>query len=687
MPVRHARPLATAEDLERLAARRRVPAPESRAPMRETGLAERRGRLPHLAGLDGLRAIAVAAVLFYHAGVGFMPGGFLGVEVFFVISGYLITGLLLSEWGHRASISLTTFWFRRARRLLPALFVVLLATLAFAVVVVPEEVTRVRADALAAAAYVSNWYLVFGEQSYFETAERQSPLLHLWSLAVEEQFYVVWPVVLTLGLALLRRRTVLVLTLAVAAASALWMAILFDPSTDPSRVYYGTDTRLTGLLLGSALAFVWVPSAGEDRIAGRFRFSPGAADGFALLGAGVVAWFFLTVEGGDPFLYTGGLAVVALATAALIAGAVHPGGRVGRLVLEQQPLRWIGTRSYAIYLWHWPIFSVTRPGLDVPLDGLPLLVLRLVLTGLLAEVSFRVVEAPIRRGVLGRAWRDGWAGGREGSPGAPGTRSRQAAAMTALAAVAISGLLVTVAAASPPERPSYLPADSVQGVLVGNATASPRPSSKAATASPTRIEPSARPSRAPEGSAKARATERPAGPRAVPGTTAKPRPTPPPTPVPPVDVNVLAVGDSILVDVAPALADALGRVEVDAAIGRQVDDGVAVLESRRAAGRLPEVVIVNLGVNGPLFKAQFDRAMAALANVDTVIWVNVTVPRDWEDHTNEVLAQNVPRYPNARLVDWHAVSAGRPDLFWKDGYHPRPEGATLYANLVANALR
>ena len=654
-------------------------------------LAPSRGRLPHLVGLDGLRAIAVAAVLLYHAGVGIVPGGFLGVEVFFVISGYLITGLLLAEWARHGSVSVTTFWFRRARRLLPALFVVLIATLAYAVVVIPDEVTRVRADAAAAALYVSNWYLVFGEQSYFETAERQSPLLHLWSLAVEEQFYVVWPVLLTLGLALLRRRTLLVLTLIGAAASALWMAVLFDPSTDPSRVYYGTDTRLTGLLLGAALAFVWVPTAAVATV-GAPRFGAGAADAVALLGAVVVAWFFLSVRGGDPFLYTGGLAILGMATTALIAGAVHPAARVGRLVLERQPLRWLGTRSYSIYLWHWPIFSVTRPGLDVPLDGLPLLALRLLATGLLAELSFRYVEAPVRRGALGAAWQRWRDAPRRGSPtwgGVPGTR---VGLVTCAAVFAISALLVTVTAASPRERPSYLPADSIRGVLVGGATATGGPSGRAGAPTGTPggedAAPTASPVSTPRATAKTRATDRPAGPKAVPGVTARPQPTPrPPTPGPRVDVDVLAVGDSILVDVAPALAEALGRVEIDATVGRQVDEGIAVLEARRDAGRLPDVVVVNLGVNGPLYKAQFERAMAALAAVDTVVWVNVTVPRDWEGHTNEVLARNVPRYPNARLVDWHGVSAGRRDLFWEDGYHPRPEGATLYANLVAAELR
>src|SRR3954464_4268744 len=222
-------------------------------------------RLSYLPGLDGLRAFAVIAVLLYHADLSWIRGGFLGVEVFFVISGYLITTMLLTEWHQQGRINLVGFWLRRARRLLPALYLLLVVTLVFAIVFLPGEVARLRDDALAAFAYVTNWYLILGEQSYFETVGRPSLLQHLWSLAVEEQFYVLWPVLLTLMLRFWRRRVVVIATLGGAIASAVWMAILYRPDVDPSRVYYGTDTRATGLMIGAALAFVWVPSQFQRR--------------------------------------------------------------------------------------------------------------------------------------------------------------------------------------------------------------------------------------------------------------------------------------------------------------------------------------------------------------------------------------------------------------------------------------
>jgi peptidoglycan/LPS O-acetylase OafA/YrhL len=237
------------------------------------GAAERRvsegGSLPYLPGLDGLRALAVIAVLLYHSGLPWIPGGFLGVEVFFVISGYLITALLLAQWRQLGRVDVKTFWLGRARRLLPALYLVLVVTLAYAVVFLPGEVAGLRGDVLAALGYVTNWYLVIGHESYFEAIGRPSLLKHLWSLAVEEQFYLVWPLifaaVMSTGAIVTRWPRAIFIALAGAVTSALLMALLYRPEVDPSRIYYGTDTRATGLLVGAALALAWIPGQGLVR--------------------------------------------------------------------------------------------------------------------------------------------------------------------------------------------------------------------------------------------------------------------------------------------------------------------------------------------------------------------------------------------------------------------------------------
>ncbi|MDP9475509.1 MAG: acyltransferase [Actinomycetota bacterium] len=419
-----------------------------RVSAREVGARKGRGvRLPYRPGLDGLRALAVIAVLLYHAGLAWIPGGFLGVEVFFVISGYLITALLLAEWRGRGRIDLKSFWLRRARRLLPALYVLLVVTLAYAVVFLPGEVAGLRADALAAFGYVTNWYLVFGQESYFEAVGRPSLLKHLWSLAVEEQFYLLWPLIFAVGMGVgatrLRARRTLTVAVTVAVASAVAMALLYVPGVDPSRIYYGTDTRATGLLFGAALAFLWSPGEkyrpadtrhlrlGFPR-RGRFRrrwgwIVPTLLDLLGIAALGGLVWFCLKLGEFQPFLYRGGFALVALMTAAAIMVVVHPHTRLGARLLGWGPLRWVGERSYGIYLWHWPVFMVTRPGLDVPFDGMPLLALRLAATILLAHLSYEYVEAPIRRGALGRAWNSlrQARGSAAGSSSAGGPRPRR----------------------------------------------------------------------------------------------------------------------------------------------------------------------------------------------------------------------------------------------------------------------
>ena len=335
-------------------------------------------------------------VVLYHADVAWLPAGFLGVDIFFVVSGYLITSLLIREFDARGSISLTRFWFRRAVRLLPALFVLLAAVTGLALILLPDEVDRLWGEVVAGLAYFMNWRLIFHDTSYFEGFGRPPLLRHLWSLAIEEQFYIVWPVLFGVGSRLLPRRLVLLLVLGAVAASTAWMWSLFDPFSDPSRLYFGTDTRAGTILVGAALALLWAP--------GRSLPKAWMARGMGVVGlAGLALLSLWMVRSSEfsAFLYQGGFLLVALTTAVVIVAAVLPGGWLGR-VLAVGPLRWMGLRSYGIYLWHWPVFMLMRPS-DVGLDGADLLGLRLVVVLALAGMSYRVVERPIRSGALA-AW-------------------------------------------------------------------------------------------------------------------------------------------------------------------------------------------------------------------------------------------------------------------------------------------
>jgi peptidoglycan/LPS O-acetylase OafA/YrhL len=670
------------------------------------------GSLPYLPGLDGLRALAVIAVLLYHAELAWMPGGFLGVEVFFVISGYLITALLLTEWRRLGRVDLKAFWLARARRLLPALYLLLVVTLAYAVVFLPEEVAGLREDVFAALGYVTNWYLVLGQESYFEAIGRPSLLKHLWSLAVEEQFYLLWPPLLAVGLSFgavrWRGRRVLFVALAGAAASALLMAVLYRPEVDPSRIYFGTDTRATGLLVGATLAFLWAPwraaltprgargcSAADrrlrlQRVQRRSRLrrrwgwtSPMFLDiaGFAALGVLVI--LCLSLGEFEPLLYRGGLASVALATAVVIMASVHPYTRLGKGLLESRPLRWIGLRSYGIYLWHWPVFMVTRPQLDVPLEGLPLLVLRLTVTVVLADLSYRYVETPVRRGALGRAWREL----RESQ----GLRRRRLAAVWAAATVPVLAVCVAlgvvVSQAEPQEPPSYLastkaihttypPAAPAEESVAPDATSRGASSGgtnqtiarRAAAAEASPVAGARKPEAA---NAKGAAEEKKAS-SAGAGATVEP---------------VSAIGDSVILGAAEELEKTIPSLTtVDAEVGFQAAAAIDVLAARRDAGELGEVVVVHVGSNGVYTEEQFDETMRVLEGVRRVVFVNVNVPRAWEQPNNAVISEGVRRYQNAVLADWHSASADHPEYFVEDRVHLQIEGQKVYAALISEQI-
>jgi len=361
-----------------------------------------RGRR-YIPGLDGLRAIAVLAVIAYHLNFSWAPGGLLGVGVFFTLSGYLITDLLLAQVG-RGGIRLKAFWLARARRLFPALFVMLAIVLAWVTVIGPHQGPDFPQAVLSAGFYVNNWWLIFHHVSYFAQFSTPSPLNHLWSLSVEEQFYIFWPFLMILGTRLIPetghaavRFRLAEVTLALALASGILMAVLYHPSLDPSRVYYGTDTRAMELLVGAAVAMIW-PSR---RLGGQVK--PEARRLLDLIGSiGLLVVFIMFWRTGEysSFLYRGGFLVLSVATVLAVAAMVHPASRLGPVV-GCRPMRWIGERSYGIYLWHFPIIVLTTPAGSHSAD-LGRSVLQVAAIIIVSALSWRYIENPIRHGALKR---------------------------------------------------------------------------------------------------------------------------------------------------------------------------------------------------------------------------------------------------------------------------------------------
>jgi peptidoglycan/LPS O-acetylase OafA/YrhL len=359
----------------------------------------------YMPGLDGLRAIAVLAVIAFHEQFSWAPGGLLGVGVFFTLSGYLITDLLLSGWLATGRAHLANFWLRRARRLLPALFVMLAVVTAWVTLLDRARLSSLRGAVAAAASYSSNWYLIVENQSYFSRFAPPEPLDHLWSLAVEEQFYLIWPWVLLVGLFVIRRRRsaraiswLALPTLALAAGSAILMWHIYQPAVDPTRVYEGTDTRACGLLIGAALAMVWSSSRAARSRKGVQR----ALDVPGFAGLAAIAVMVWRVGQYSSFLYHGGLVLLSLATAAVVAAAACPATLVGA-ALSWRPLRWIGVRSYGIYLWHYPVIVLTSPANST--EDLPRAAWQIAASIGLAALSWKYIEEPVRHGAIERAWR------------------------------------------------------------------------------------------------------------------------------------------------------------------------------------------------------------------------------------------------------------------------------------------
>jgi peptidoglycan/LPS O-acetylase OafA/YrhL len=588
-------------------------------------------RLPYLPGIDALRALAVLAVFFYHAGVGWMPGGFLGVDLFFVISGYLITSLLLSEYRQGGHIRLGRFWLRRARRLLPAVGVFIAVTMVVAAIFTPSDIDRLRGDAVASLLYVANWHFVFAHQSYFDQFQRPSLFRHLWSLSVEEQFYLFWPLAFAAGMTLFGRRSLLVGVIAGALASVLLAWLLFNPGGDNSRLYYGTDTHAVGLLAGVALALVWSPLEIRRRPVGRL-VGP-ALDAVGVIALGYIVLSFLHVHDYDLGLYHGGYLTLAVVTATLLAVLAHPATRLGGLI-GRPPMLWLGLRSYSFYLWHWPVLVLTRPGLDVSLPRGILIPLQLIAVLALADLSYRFVELPFRgKAKLPRLPAD-WL--RFGRP------ALAAGVVAIVAAIGWSGLFESGGS----RLEARLAAASTETFARVNVAQKPAASGAGGTTA--------------------------GGQSHAPGSRAP---------------RIVAFGDSVMIGAKDRLAARLGpRFSMNAKVSRQADEFIALARRLKASGSRPDDLIVHLGNNGPLYSEEMDELRKATSNAKQIFLVNDHAPVDWVDQSDKEISEAAKTWPHTALIDWAAAAKSHDNLTW-DGLHLTPAGAGVYARLIAAAVK
>ncbi len=648
--------------------RGRIAPTDSNSPLDPSPQAKRPNRtLGHLPGIDALRAIAVMAVLAYHADLPGFRGGFLGVDAFFVISGFLISALICLEMERTGTLDLKGFWIRRFKRLLPAMYALLAVVLLVLAFGDHSKLISQRGDVAAAASYVTNWYQVVANQSYFEAFGRPPLLRHLWSLAVEEQFYLVCPLFF---LALQKLRAPWWFSVGLASGAAIelsgWMAVLYNhlgkfPSQEGiSKIYLRTDTRAPALLVGVSLGVFFT----RPRRATDSRWLTHPTRSFPYIELSIVpigiALFALVAVANDvsPWLYRGGFLAFSVLIGLLVLLVSWPERKLLRKesyvhilpksIQHWTPMQWVGKRSYSLYLWHWPIFVYLRPGEDLRLNRWIVEILRFGLSLLAAEASYRFIEGPFR------------------SPAPFRQRYVFEGAVTfgtlALVLFGASFLLKPQAT----ELEEVLRANRAligQGGQAQAETAASQPPTTLVTVPTTRAIPLSAP---------------------VFGATT----TTPTTTIPPLGVSGTAIGDSVLLAAAPAVQHRFGpSFVIDATTGRNYSKGLDVVRRRLRSGDLGDVVLLNLGTNGPAPMSQIEETLDDLSDVKVVVLVNVHLS-GWKfvDGFNRDLAELATKRPNTVLADWNAVARDHPFAFYKDKIHVKPQYAYLYSDLVGNLV-
>lgn len=518
----------------------------------------------YVPSLDGLRALAVLAVIAYHMHLGFAPGGLLGVTMFFVLSGYLITGLLISEIETTGTVDLKAFWVRRIKRIVPAVLFAIVGTAALCTLLNHALLTKMRPDILPTVFFFNNWWQIIHNVSYFDALGAPSPLAHTWSLAIEEQFYLVWPVILMLIVHRGAKKGTIAKGCAIAAlVSVVLMAVMFNPAEDPSRVYYGTDTRAFSLLIGAILAFIWpyqkLADDAGSAMTDRARLGLDVMGGLALLGLVLLVAFS---NGFSPFIYRGGLLLCSLLTALFIACIVHPGSLIGR-VFALKPLVWVGQRSYSMYLWHFPILLLLEP--PHVNEGTPIYLMAIELAAIFtfAHFSYEYVENPLRRGAAEKLFSQLRSGATSVVDwGRSHVKTVSASAATLL--IAAAGLAF-VPDTNALEGGSLLKLAEDQGGVVAGGTLESQADSDS-------------------GAATSQATENNSGFYVAPVDDSK--------------YDILMIGDSVSVRAIPYFQDAFPHGLIDAAVNRQFYNASSYYDLYRDAGTVGSIVVIALGTNG-----------------------------------------------------------------------------------------
>lgn len=613
----------------------------------------------YITGFDGIRTLAVIGVILYHLLPTQMRGGYLGVPVFFVVSGYLITDLLRQEWDQNGKIKVIDFYVRRMKRLYPGMVVMLGLAAAYITLFQRNLLNNLRGVVVSSLLYYNNWWQINHGLSYFDRFGNESPFTHLWSLAVEGQNYLIWPLVFILLMKIGKKRSrVFNVVAGITVFSGILFAVLYTPGADPTRVYYGTDTRLFSIWMGSALAFIWPTTHLKKEIPIKAKRILNLSGIVSLLGL-VFAFFLL--DDHLTFVYYGGMFLISILATVLVAVTAHPGASLNRL-LTNPLFSYIGKRSYGIYLYQFPVMifyeaKVGNIGENVLLHTL----VELFLILLFSELSYRFIENPLRkfkykhtvstvRGWFTKpifSWKKPWV--------IPGTF------ITMIALVGIISAPTNYVDAQQQQLKDTIAAnkkaaEETQKNANGDSAQSSTDSSDAVDTTEAEQDIMTKYALTEAQLKKAESLE------------------------------ITAFGDSVMLDATADLQELFPQAVVDGDVGRQLYASPDLIKSLKDQGLLRDTVLVGLGTNGSFTEAQFDSFMSEIGDRN-VYWVNVRVPTQrWQNEVNRMLEKMADKYDNMTLIDWYDLSNSQESWFYEDRVHPNPDGMVEYVKLVAQTI-
>ncbi|EIM5202034.1 acetyltransferase [Staphylococcus pseudintermedius] len=586
----------------------------------------------YMPGLDGVRAVAVIAIIIYHLNPQWLSGGFLGVDTFFVISGYLITSLLLTEYHNTGKIKLMSFWLRRVKRLIPAVLFLVMGVIVLSLIFMPTEIQKVRADSIAAIFYVSNWWYIMQNVDYFEQFAVQ-PLKHLWSLAIEEQFYLVFPIVLLSLFSFIRRlKSIRIIFLILLVISMIAMMVLYVPNENVARVYFGTDTRIQTLLMGVLLALVWPPFQLKAKVNRQMRTM---IDTAGVVGLAILFICFKFVSETNSILYYGGFFLISTVTLLVIASSVHPSGYFAKF-LGNKVFTFIGSRSYSLYLWHYPIIVLIHhqfvQGQIPPL----VYVVEILLMVLMAEFSYKFIEQPFRKegfNIFAFNHLKNW-------------RSQKVLRTWLVIILLIPTLLVMVGSFNRFAQKNSTRVTEVNTEEIDKLITQPLPLPQ------LEID-----GFVVKGNKQKYASWKP-----------------------------LLIGDSVMVDIGDYFRSFVPKADINGKVGRQLVEATSLAKRQYQSYRdKNDIVVLELGTNGDFTEEQLNSLLEQFGEADIYL-VNTRVPRSYESHVNQVLAKAAKKRANVTLVDWYSRSENHTEYFAPDGIHLKPPGVRALTNSIIQAI-